>query len=232
MPTLIKFSLQTFVQLSRSNCSRLTGIGGQFRLGGSVVEGVTGSVPVCMLVKLSVIGLNILTVDIGISGQWADRDEVLLKAGKKEEQIRHIINSEWYIIEHSSIIQATKEKCTVTPKYIYIHRGGRRFDQCGACSGSPQLATFCLHLRSWLAKLYHYLRSSSRVVVVMASLTNYRPLLLLYLLGGWFAHFCSSGLVTSSEQSDFSHFFQIRRGGPLASKYFLLSFNGTPHPLD
>ena len=25
--------------------------------------------------------------------------------------------------------------------------------------------------------------------------------------------------------------FQIRRGGPLAPKYFLLGFNGTPHPL-
>ena len=25
--------------------------------------------------------------------------------------------------------------------------------------------------------------------------------------------------------------FQIRRGSPLAPKYFLLSFNGTPHPL-
>ena len=57
------------MQLSRSNCNRLTGIGGQSRLGGSVVGGVTGSVPVCMLVKLSVIGLNIRTVEIGISGQ-------------------------------------------------------------------------------------------------------------------------------------------------------------------
>ena len=25
--------------------------------------------------------------------------------------------------------------------------------------------------------------------------------------------------------------FQLERGGPLASKYFLLSFKGTPHPL-